>query len=303
MRAIDRNRGVRPEAFSFAGSTGARSPARGASDSPFSDCEERTLASRLLEVASEAELDEVLRALSAKATPGGEPGATTALQPFERFLKAVAKQALPSIAAAAGGASDLSEGDPAAGRLGALLNRAFSAKAAGKAAGLSVGDPNLKACRELFERCRQFVRLAGKAAKAAAAAPPGVPPVVVAGKALGEAARRALTGAPASAAAAGGPAGGGPSAADARLAREAKAFAPARPSQAARTAPIAAPFSAPAMDSSPRPPRRTSTPAAHEAAAGRVCAICEQPAGVCQCRKIGRTGRWFRDGTNIVLNC
>ena len=36
---------------------------------------------------------------------------------------------------------------------------------------------------------------------------------------------------------------------------------------------------------------------------GRVCSGCELPPGSCQCRKVGRTGRWFRSGTSIVVNC
>jgi len=36
---------------------------------------------------------------------------------------------------------------------------------------------------------------------------------------------------------------------------------------------------------------------------GRVCSGCELPGGSCQCKKVGRTGRWFRSGTRIVVNC
>jgi hypothetical protein len=34
---------------------------------------------------------------------------------------------------------------------------------------------------------------------------------------------------------------------------------------------------------------------------GRVCSGCELPPGSCQCKKVGRTGRWFRSGTSIVV--
>lgn len=35
----------------------------------------------------------------------------------------------------------------------------------------------------------------------------------------------------------------------------------------------------------------------------RSCSVCEQPPGSCQRRKIGRSGRWLRGGSSIIVNC
>ena len=253
MRAINPSLGVRPEAFQFTGPTSSGSFGHLALRSPFSDSEERMFASQLLEVASEAELEQVLRELSKRARRGVEPVGPTSAGPLEGLLKTVAKKALPSLATAGGASSDRPGRDAKAEKLGSLLDQALRAKSGG----MSVADPDLKKYRQLFERYRQFVRLAGKATKAAAAAPPGVAPVAVAHKILGDSASKALT----------------------------------------RT-PTAAPTKAPTFGSAPW--RGTSM--APEAA-GRVCSVCESSAGSCGCRKIGRTGRWFRDGTSIVVNC
>jgi hypothetical protein len=40
-----------------------------------------------------------------------------------------------------------------------------------------------------------------------------------------------------------------------------------------------------------------------QAPGGSTCSICEQPPGSCQCRKIGQSGRWFRSGSSIIVNC
>lgn len=211
------------------------------------------LASQLLEVASEAELEQVLRDLSKKARRGVEPVGPSSARPLEGLLKTVAKKALPSLATPAGASPDRPGRDAKAEKLGFLLDQALRAKSGG----MSVADPDLKKYRQLFERYRQFVRLAGKATKAAATAPPGVAPVAVAHKILGDSVSKALT----------------------------------------RT-PTAAPTKAPTFGSA----RRDGTSIAPEAA-GSACSICESPAGSCGCWKIGRTGRWFRDGTSIVVNC
>ena len=249
MRAINPSLGVRPEAFQFTGPTSGGSFGHLALRSPFSDSEERMFASQLLEVASEAELEQVLRDLSKRARRGVEPVGPTSARPLEGLLKTVAKKALPSLATAGGASSDRPGRDAKAEKLGSLLDQALRAKSGG----MSVADPDLKKYRQLFERYRQFVRLAGKATKAAAAAPPGVAPVAVAHKILGDSASKALM-----------------------------------PTPTAAT---------PAPGSALR--RRTSM---SSEAAGRVCSVCELPAGSCGCRK-GRTGRWFRNGTSIVVNC
>jgi hypothetical protein len=339
MRAITSSLGERGEAFRFAGPTSVGSSARVAWRRPFSDSEERMLASQLLEVASEAELEQVLRDLASKARRGVEPVRPTAAGPVEGLLKTVSKSALPSLAAAVGATSGGPERDATAGTLGSLLDQALRARA-GR---MTAADPDLQKCQQLFERYRRFVRVAGTATRAAAAAPPGVAPVAVAQKVIGDSARATLARTPPSAARARRLAEDLPAAAATGAAPEARRFAQgpfaaATSSPTPRATPFAAPAAAatavtpeagrfartlfPATSPSPgaqtpgssasaaaanaaasgRPPRRKS-PAGPESAAGRVCTICELPLGVCQCRKVGRTGRWFRDGTSIVLHC
>ena len=325
MRAITSSFGERGEAFRFAGPTSVGSSAPVSWRRPFSDSEERMLASQLLEVASEAELEQVLRNLASKARRGVEPIRPTAAGPVEGLLKTVSKNALPSLAAAVGATSGGPERDASAGTLGSLLDQALRARA-GR---MTAADPDLQKCRQLFERYRRFVRVAGTATRAAAAAPPGVAPVAVAQKVIGDAARATLARTPLSSAPARRLAENLPAAAATRAAPEAMRFAQgpfaaATPSPAPRATPFAAPAAAATAASRPpspgaqapgspasaaanaaasgRPPRRKS-PVGAESAAGRVCTICELPLGVCQCRKVGQTGRWFRDGTSIVLHC
>jgi hypothetical protein len=326
-----------PGAFRFAGRTdGLPFMPR----SPFSDAEERKLASELLEVTSEAELEQVLGDLSKKAWKDVEPVESRVSGPIEGLLKTVAKKALPSIAAAVGRFGG-PERDGTAGRLGSLVNQA-------KVAGMTADDPDLEKCRQLFEKYRQFVRLAGKATRAAAAAPSGVTPVAVAQKILADSAKETFRRKPQSAGSAGRfaetplPAGTMKATARARdVAEPALRAAATRPAaQAGRFA--EAPLGASTMKATARahdvaePALRTAamrpaaqagrfaeaalagaaaktaaagqasrreTPTSTHARAGRVCSVCKLPRRSCQCRKISRTGRWFRDGTSIVVNC
>ena len=80
-------------------------------------------------------------------------------------------------------------GDAIAGKLGSLVSQALEAEVAG----MTATDPDLEKCRQLFEKYRQFVRLAGKAATAAASAPTGVNPIAVAQKVLADSAKEKLT--------------------------------------------------------------------------------------------------------------
>jgi hypothetical protein len=303
MRGITSSLGKRGDAFPFAGPTSVGSSARVGWRSPFSDSEERMLASQLLEVASEAELEQILRDLASKARKGVEPVRPTAAGPVEGLLKAVSKNALPSLAAAVGATSGGPERDATAGRLGSLLDQALRARA-GR---MTAADADLQKCRQLFERYRRFVRVAGTATRAAAAAPPGVAPMAVAQKVIGDSARATLARTPLSAAPARRLAEDLPAAAATAATPEARRFTqtpfPATsPSPGAQAPGSAASAAAANAAASGRLPRRKS-PAGPESAAGRVCNICELPLGVCQCRKVGRTGRWFRDGTSIVLHC
>ncbi len=180
MRDFNPRPEVRPEAFQFAGATNGGSFARSRPRSPFSDAEERKLASELLEVTSEAELEQVLGDLFKKARSGVESVESKVIGPLGGLLKTVAKKALPSVATAVGPSFGEPAGDATAGKLGSLVNQALQAKVAG----MTAADPDLEKCRQLFEKYRQFVRLAGKAATAAASAPTGVTPIAVAQKVL-----------------------------------------------------------------------------------------------------------------------
>jgi hypothetical protein len=96
--------------------------------SPFSDAEESKLASELLEVTSEAELEQVLGALLKKASEGAEPVGSNVIGPVEGLLKTVATKALPSVKAAVGTPFGGPERDATAGKLGSLVNQALQAK-------------------------------------------------------------------------------------------------------------------------------------------------------------------------------
>ena len=256
--------------------------------SPFSDAEERKLASDLLEVANEAELEQVLGDLFNRASKGVDLVGSKVDGPIEGLIKTVARKALPSVRAAVGTALGASERDQNAGKLGSLVNQALQAKVAG----MTAADPDLEKCRRLFEKHRQFVRLAGKAAEAAATAPAGVAPVAVAQKVLTDAAKETLRRRPLSA-------GLRPTFVESPVRAAAMMQPAARVSKLQEAAQAAAAAKAGAVGLA----ARRETPKGSQARAGRVCSICELPRGSCQCMKVGRTGRWFRDGTRIVVNC
>ncbi len=269
MRDFNPRPEVRPEAFQFAGATNGGSLVRSRPRSPFSNAEETELALELLQVTSEATLDKFLGDLFKKAWRGIEPAGLKVIGPLGGLLKTVAKKALPSVATAVGTSFGGPVGDAIAGKLGSLVSQALEAEVAGMAA----PDLDSEKCRQLVEKHRQFVRLAGKAATAAASTPTGVNPIAVAQKVLADSAKEKLTRKAASAGRAGNFAEGA-------LAATARNFVAAH----GRAAPQKS---------------RTGTQAPGE----RSCSICEQPPGSCQCRKIGRSGRWFRNGSTIIVNC
>jgi hypothetical protein len=278
---------MRPRALHFAGAANGGSFARLMPRSPFSDAEEKKLASDLLEVTNEAELEQVIGDLSKNARKGVESAGSKVNGPVEGLLKTVAKKALPSITAAVGASFDGPERDASAAKLGSLVNQALRAKVAG----MTAADPELEKCRRLFEKYRQFVRLAGKATRAAATAPAGVAPVAAAQKILMDSAKETLKRRPLSAGlprtfAEGllGVAAMKPAVRASKFAEAAQAAAAAKTGAIGRAA-------------------RRDTPKGPQPPAGHVCSICELPHGCCQCWKAGRTGRWFRDGTRIVVNC
>jgi hypothetical protein len=144
-------------------------------ESPFSEVEEVELAIELLEVTSEAELEQFLGKLFKKAGKGIKTVGSKVLRPL-------VKTVLPIAASAAGTFFGGPAGGAIAGKLGSLVSKALEAETAG----VSPQDRDV-------EKSRQFVRMAGTAARAAALAPPGANPVAVAQRVLANAAQRQLT--------------------------------------------------------------------------------------------------------------
>ena len=160
------------EAFEF-------SAAQAGPRSVFSEEEELALASELLELNSEQELDHFLGGLIKKV--GGAIGSVVkgpVGQAIGNVLKGVAKTALPIAGGALGGV--------VGGPIGAMLGSNLASMAGGalglELEGLSPED------RE-FQAARQFCRFAGAAARNALAAPQDADPEAVAHDAAVEAAR------------------------------------------------------------------------------------------------------------------
>ena len=141
--------------------------------------EEMGLASELLEVTNEAELERFLGDLINKAGRAiGKFVKSPVGQAIGGFLKKAAKVALPI----AGGALGTFVGGPVGSMIGSSL-----ASAAGNALGLEL--EGLSPEDRDFEAARQFVRFAGQAVKNAVEAPAGVDPQAIAQKAAVDAAR------------------------------------------------------------------------------------------------------------------
>jgi hypothetical protein len=231
--------------------------------SPFSEAEEMELAIELLEVTSEAELEQFLGNLFEKAWRGIKPVRSSVIRSLDGVLKTVANTALPFVATAADAYFGGPAGGAVAGRLGSLVGQALEAEAAG-----------MTAIDQDLEKCRQFVRMAGKAARAAATAPTGTDPIALAEKVLANSAQEKLAKQPATA----GRVGSG--------------------AQAATTAsPVSIPVKAKQTGW-----RKAETGIA--VANGRPCSSCGQPSWNCKCGTISQTGRWMRHGRSIVIvNC
>jgi hypothetical protein len=145
-------------------------------ESPFDETEEMELAADLLEVASDAELDQFLGRLF-RRIGGGLREVVTG--PLGGILKGIAKKALPVLGSAAGTVF----GGTAGGVLGSRL-----ASGAGKLFGLEL--EGLSPEDQEFEVARRFVRLAGAATRKAARTSRAIPPLKAARRAIGAAARR-----------------------------------------------------------------------------------------------------------------
>lgn len=147
-------------------------------ESPLSEVEEMELASDLLGVSSEAELDEFLGDLVKKAAKavGGFVRSPVGRQ-IGGVLKGVAKQALPALGAGAAGFFGL---PPQLGSAaGSMIANTFELETEGMA------DDEVQ-----FEVARKIVQLGAAAGATAAAAPPNAPAKQVAQAAVGAAAQR-----------------------------------------------------------------------------------------------------------------
>jgi hypothetical protein len=177
VRYVNPRSRLQPAAFQFLPDTSGQSP--------FTEAEEMGLAVELLEVTSEAELEQFIGNLLEKAWRGIKPVTSGIIRPLAGVFKTVVKTALPFTATVtdtyfgpAGGAI--------AGKLASLVSQALEAETAATA----VGDRDL-------EKCRQIVQMAGKAAHAAASAPAGTSPITVAQKVLAASAQEKLAKQPA----------------------------------------------------------------------------------------------------------
>lgn len=148
------------------------------------EAEEAELASELLEVTSEAELDRFLGKLLGRAASAvGQAVRSPIGQAVGGVLKGVAKKALPLAGGALGGYI----GGPLGAKIGSGL-----ASAAGSALGLEA-ESYEQEDRE-FEGAKQFVRLAADTVKQATSAPSGADPRAVAQSAAISAAQRLAPG-------------------------------------------------------------------------------------------------------------
>jgi len=256
---------LQPEAFQFAGETYGGAGSVSELENPFSEAEEMELAVELLEVTSEAELEQFLGNLFKKAWRGIKTVGSNLIRPLGGVLKTVAKNALPFLATAAGTFLGGPAGGAIAGKLGSLVSQALETESVG-----------MTAAERDLEKCRQFVRMAGKAARAAASAPPEANPVAIAQKVLANSAQQ--------------------------LAK--KAAPVSRAGTGAKAGPVASPISPPITPTQAMPvdSARQKAKAGPPVAAERPCP-CGQPKN-CQCGKTGQNGRWIRRGRSIVIvNC
>jgi len=152
-----------------------------AEGTPFNEMDEMELASQLLEVSDEAELDQFLGNLFKKASRAvGSFMKGPVGKQLGGMLKGIAKKALPLAGGALGSFIPIPGVGTAAGAaLGSAASNLFELELEG----LSAEDQE-------FEVARQFVKLAGEAAKQAAQTPPNVPPTDAAKQAIVTAAQQ-----------------------------------------------------------------------------------------------------------------
>jgi hypothetical protein len=153
---------LQPQQFEFAQS---ETP-YGETGEVFGETEQMELASELLEVTNEAELDRFLGDLIQRAGQAvGKFIKSPEGQAIGSALKGAAKQVLPAIGSAVGGYLGGSTGAKLGGDAATAAERAFGLELEG----LSDEDAE-------FEGARRFVNFAGDAVKNMALAPPGMDP-------------------------------------------------------------------------------------------------------------------------------
>ena len=148
--------------------------------SPFTEEEEMELATELLAISSEEELDQFLGKLVKKAWRGVKKfGRSKLWRGIKKGLRGVAKVALPVVGKVAGTFFGGPAGGALGGKLGAWASRLFEMELEG----LSPEDQE-------FEIARRFVRLAGTTAVHAVKAPATVPVGSVVKKSISKAAKK-----------------------------------------------------------------------------------------------------------------
>jgi hypothetical protein len=149
--------------------------------SPLSEAQEVELATELMSISSEAEMDQFLGKIWKGIKKVGSVVGRV-VKPFAGALKAVAKKALPFVGGALGSFIPI----PGVGTaIGSALGSAVS-----KALELEFGEMDQEQAE--FEKARRFVRIAATAAQKAASTPPSVDPVTAVNQALVSAARQHL---------------------------------------------------------------------------------------------------------------
>lgn len=148
-------------------------------EGPLTEAQEVELASELLEISSEEELEQFLGGLIGTVGRAvGRFASSDTGRALGGILKSAARQALPVVGRAVGQWVSPGSGGDVGARLASQAGRIFGLELEG----LSGED------RE-FEVAKQFVRFAGAAAKQACLAPPSAPPQQVARVAAAKAAR------------------------------------------------------------------------------------------------------------------
>lgn len=149
-------------------------------ESPLNEAQEMELASELLEITNEAELDHFLGKLISSVSRGIRNFAGSSLgRTLGGILKPLAKKFLPIATGALGTFIGGPLGGVAASQLGNLASRAFGLELEG----MSAEDAQ-------FEVARRFVRFASSAASNATSAPPTADPGTTARVAVTQAAQR-----------------------------------------------------------------------------------------------------------------